>query len=55
MNTQVLKRVREMFNNPMIPPESNRELQRQWVQKIRYLGDKWILAKPPVQRKDVSN
>lgn len=46
MNTQMLRRVRVMFNNPMIAHSCNREYQRQWVQKIRYLGDKWVFAKP---------
>lgn len=55
MNTQLLRRVRSMFNNPLISIEENREYQRQWVQKIRYLGDKWILAKPVDKERRVSN
>lgn len=49
MNTQVLRKVRELFNNPHIPTEHNRSYQRQWVRQVRHLGDKWLLAKP-VQR-----
>ena len=51
MNTQVLRRVRQMFNNPYIPQEHNRAYQRKWVQQVRHLGDKWLLAKP-VKRPD---
>lgn len=46
MNTQVLRRVRQLFNNPLVPPEHNRSYQRQWVRQVRHLGDKWLLAKP---------
>ena len=45
MNTKVLKKVREMWNNPDIPPHHNRSYQRQWVRQVRMLGDKWLLAK----------
>lgn len=45
MNTQVLRRVRQLFNNPRIPVEHNRSYQRQWVRQVRHLGDKWLLAK----------
>lgn len=46
MNTIILRRVREMFNNPYIPSEHNRSYQRQWVRSVRHLGDNWLLAKP---------
>lgn len=49
MNTTVLRRVREMFNSDLVPPEHNRSYQRQWVRQVRYLGDKWLLAKPIVK------
>ena len=52
MNTQVLRKVRQMFNNPYIPVEHNRSYQRQWVQQVRRLGDRWLLAKP-VQRDNI--
>lgn len=46
MNTTVLKKLRAAYNNPWVPPEFNRSYQRQWVKKVRMLGDKWLLAKP---------
>jgi hypothetical protein len=46
MKTNVLKKLRETYNNPWVPPEFNRSYQRQWVKQIRRLGDKWLLAKP---------
>jgi hypothetical protein len=49
MKTQALKKVRQMFNNPWVPPHFNRSYQRQWVRQVRNLGDKWLLAKS-VQR-----
>jgi hypothetical protein len=45
MKTNVLKRVRQMFNNPYAPQGFNRSYQRQWVRQVRNLGDKWLLAK----------
>jgi hypothetical protein len=45
MNTTVLKKVRQMFNNPYAPPNYNRAYQRKWVRQVRNLGDKWLLAK----------
>lgn len=45
MKTQALTKVRRLFNNPNIPVEHNRSYQRQWVRQIRFLGDKWLLAK----------
>lgn len=46
MNTQALRKVRQLFNSPNIPAEHNRSYQRQWVRQVRHLGDKWLLAKP---------
>jgi hypothetical protein len=45
MNTNTLRRVRKLFNNDMIPTEHNRAYQRKWVQSVRHLGDRWLLAK----------
>jgi hypothetical protein len=45
MNTNTLKRVRQMFNNPLVPAHHNRSYQRQWVRQVRMLGDRWLLAK----------
>jgi len=50
MNTTVLRRVRQHFNNPLIPREHNRSYQRQWVRQVRLLGDNWLLAKPIERR-----
>ena len=54
MNTKMLKHVRTLFNTEGVERRINRHNQRQWVRSIRYLGDKWLLAKH-VQRKDVAN
>ena len=42
MNTKLLRLVRELYDN--------RYYQRQWVRSVRYLGDKWLLAKPLERR-----
>lgn len=47
MNTQVLRRVRELFNSGI--PRIDRHNRRQWVRSVRHLGDKWLLAQQ-VQR-----
>jgi hypothetical protein len=54
MNTKMLKHVRTLFNTEGVDKRINRHNQRQWVKSIRYLGDKWLLAKH-IQRKDVAN
>ena len=54
MNTKMLKHVRTLFNTEGVDVRINRHNQRQWVRSIRFLGDKWLLAKH-VQRKDVAN
>lgn len=48
MNTRMLKRARQLFNNDMVPPEHNRAYQRKWVRSLRFLGDRWLLSKPGV-------
>lgn len=45
MNTTALRRVRQLFNAENVPAHINRHNQRQWVRSIRFLGDKWLLAK----------
>jgi hypothetical protein len=50
MNTNALKHVRKMWNNPLAPANINRANQRKWVQAIRKLGDRWLLAQP-IERK----
>ncbi len=54
MNTKMLKHVRQLFNAPHVDKSINRHNQRQWVRSVRFLGDKWLLAKP-VMRKDATN
>jgi hypothetical protein len=49
MNTRFLKRARELFNVSDTPAQ-NRHNQRAWVRSLRFLGDKWLLAKQ-VERK----
>ena len=45
MNTTALRYVRRLFNAEHVPAHTNRHNQRQWVRSIRFLGDKWLLAK----------
>jgi hypothetical protein len=45
MNTRMLKHVRQLWNAPFVPQETNRANQRKWVQSVRRLGDKWLLAR----------
>jgi len=50
----MLTHVRQLFNTQGVDKRINRHNQRQWVRSVRYLGDKWLLAKP-VMRKDATN
>jgi hypothetical protein len=50
MNIDQLKRVRRLYNTDYMPREINRANQRKWVQAVRMLGEKWLLAQP-VERK----
>jgi hypothetical protein len=50
MNTKMLKQVRELWNVDHVSRETNRANQRKWIQSIRMLGDKWLLAKPLEKR-----
>lgn len=50
MNTNVLTHVRRAYNNPDVPRQTNRHNQRAWVRSVRFLGDRWLLAKP-IERK----
>ena len=45
MNTKLLSHVRKIFASYDAPPEVIRSYQRQWVRSVRYLGDKWLVAK----------
>ena len=44
VNTHYLKHVRQLFATYNAPPSTIRHYQRQWVQSIRRLGDRWLLA-----------
>lgn len=45
MNTQMLRRVRRLFNNEFAPRHIRRHNMRQWVRSVRHLGDEWVLRK----------
>jgi len=55
MNTTMLKRVRKLYNVDYISYWENRENQRKWVKSVRFLGDKWLLAKSRGKNEDASN
>ena len=46
MKTQALSKVRSLFCFDGVPVSTQRHNCRQWVRSIRFLGDKWLLAKP---------
>lgn len=52
MNTKALRHVRKLFCHENAPRSVQRHNCRQWVRSIRFLGDKWLLAKP-INRIDV--
>ena len=39
-----LRRVRRLWNSELVPAEINRANQRKWIQAVRQLGSKWVLA-----------
>lgn len=45
MNTNVLKRMREHAQKYDVPEPTRRYYQKQWLQCVRRLGDKWLLRK----------
>lgn len=45
MKTTFLKRVRKLYCVDGVPAHIQRHNCRQWVKSIRFLGDKWLLAK----------
>jgi len=55
MNTTMLKKVRQLYNVDYIPYWENRQNQRKWVKSVRFLGDKWLLAKSRGKNEDASN
>lgn len=50
MNTQRLRQVRQLFANQDAPRSVVRHNMRAWVQSVRHLGDRWLLA-TPVEKK----
>jgi hypothetical protein len=45
MNVQALKTVRRLFCIEGVPAHVQRHNCQQWVKSIRFLGNKWLLAK----------
>ena len=45
MKTQMLIKVRQLFNVEYVPRSTNRHNQLQYVKAIRLLGDKWLIHK----------
>jgi hypothetical protein len=45
MNTQMLIKVRQLFNVDYVPRSTNRHNQLQYIKAIRLLGDKWLIHK----------
>lgn len=52
MNTSMLRRVRRHFPDGSAPANVVRHNRRAWVRSVRFLGDKWLLARPV--RREVS-
>lgn len=46
MNTTILRRLRHLFRNDNAPRHVQRHNMKSWVRSVRYLGDRWLLAKP---------
>jgi hypothetical protein len=45
MKTAYLTRVRSLYCVAGVPTHIQRHNCRQWIKSIRFLGDKWLLAK----------
>jgi hypothetical protein len=43
MKTEMLIKVRRLFNVDYVPQSTNRHNQRQYIKSIRQLGDKWLI------------
>ena len=39
------RRAVRLYNNDMVPKYINRANQRAWLRSVRFLGDRWLLAK----------
>jgi hypothetical protein len=45
MKTEMLIKVRQLFNVDYVPRSTNRHNQLQYIKAIRLLGDKWLIHK----------
>ena len=45
MNTNMLIKVRQLFNVDYVPRSTNRHNQLQYVKALRHLGNKWLIHK----------
>jgi len=45
MKTEMLIKVRQLFNSEYVPKHTNRHNQKQYIKSIRQLGDKWLIHK----------
>ena len=45
MNTNMLIKVRQLFNVDYVPRSTNRHNQLQYVKALRQLGSKWLIHK----------
>jgi hypothetical protein len=43
MKTEMLIKVRKLFNVDYVPRHVNRHNQKQYIKSIRQLGDKWLI------------
>ena len=46
MKTARLKQARRLFFHETVPASTARHNACQWARSLRYLGDRWLLAKP---------
>lgn len=46
MKTTLLRRLRRHFVHDMAPKHTQRHNILAWVRSVRFLGDRWLLAKP---------
>lgn len=46
MNTTLLRRARRHFSSDLVPMHVNRANRLAWVRSLRFLGSRWLLAKP---------
>lgn len=43
MKTEMLIKVRQLFNSEYVSKHTNRHNQKQYIKSIRQLGDKWLI------------